>query len=62
MRDLAVQVPGNINSRTAAAQKWRFLLVTFTPLTRARSLTAQTINYAKSLQEAADLFGTDLAQ
>jgi hypothetical protein len=62
MRDLAVQVPGNINSRTAAAPKWRLLLVTFTPLTRARSLTAQTINYAKSLQEAADLFGTDLAQ
>ena len=40
MRDLAVQVPGNINSRTAAAPKWRLLLVTFTPLTCARSLTA----------------------
>jgi hypothetical protein len=40
MRDLALQVPGNINSSAAAAQKWQFLLVTFTPLTRARSLTA----------------------
>jgi hypothetical protein len=62
MRDFAVQVPGNISSRAAAAQKWRFLLVTFTLLACARRLTAQKINQAKSLQEAAGLFGTDLAQ